>query len=255
METTSATTPIFFSLKHKNGAILYYLGIRHSRNPNDAQFAFIKEKWNEFLTSAKRPLAIVESEGWRVEASDEAESISKGGEAGFIGFLARKSQVPVISFEPDRKTEADHLLKNFSEDQIEYYYFARIISQWHRIKNKPSVEEYAVWHLKRDEQMLGWKDFAFSLEHVEAVHNSLFKTTLNLNDIEWFQIIENPTREENPLKAVVRASATYRDEHIISGVINAWQEKQNDVFMVYGSGHTEKHKKELIKRGGINPVG
>lgn len=200
---------------------------------------FIKEKWSEFISQAQNPLAVVESEGWRVRALTETESITQGGESGFTGFLARQSDVPVTSFEPDRAQEAAALLRKFSKEQIEYYYFARIIAQWHRMKNRPSVEEFAIWHLEQYKQTLHWDDFDFSIQHMRIIHQTLFGSfggALDLNNVGWFDLIKNPTQEKNPLREVVQASGEYRDAHIIDGIRNAWKEKKNDVFVVYGSG-------------------
>jgi hypothetical protein len=238
---------IFFSLKSNDGAVLYYLGIRHSRNPQDSLFPAIKGKWNEFLKIAQNPLVVVESREIRLDNADETESIAKGGEVGFMGFLARQSNTPIIGFEPDAKSEADYLLESFSKDRIEYYYFARIVAQWHRLSNRPSVEEYADWHLKRDERTFEWKDFEFTIEHMRAIHQSLFGTVLDLNDLNWFNMIKNPTLENNPLRDVVRASGEYRDKLITENVKNAWIREKKDVFMVYGSGHFEKHQDEFIQ--------
>jgi hypothetical protein len=239
--------PIFFSLKSVDGAILYYFGVQHSRDPKHPQFAFIKEKWNSFLNLAKASLAIGETKGWKNIPSSEMESIAQGGESLFLAFLANQASVSYVCFEPEIGGEMNSLLKNFSKEQVEYYYFARIAAQWHRLASKPSIEEYVAWNLKRDERVSGWKDFEFSIDHMKEIHMSFFGAALNLNDLDWFQKIANPTREDNPLKGVVCASGEYRDNAIIEGVKNAWLKDKNDVFMVYGSGHAKKYQAEFSK--------
>lgn len=233
--------PYFFSLK-KDNVILFYLGVRHSWNPIDPQFSFIKEKWAEFLKIAKKPLVILESRGWKIH-NTETEAILKGGEIDFMAYLSNQANIPISCFEPDRGSEMNALTQQFSKEQIAYYYFARVVAQWHRLKQGPNINSYLLPFLQRDEKVSSWNDFGFSIEHMKKIHQQLFNTELNFNDVEFFSKIENPTRENNPLKDVVRASGEYRDQAIINGIKNAWN--QYDLFIIYGEGHARKHEKEL----------
>lgn len=79
---------------------------------------------------------------------------------------------------------------------------------------------------------------------MKKIHQQLFKTELNFNDVEFFKKIENPTREDNPLKNIVRASGKYRDQITTVGIKNVWNQG-NDLFIVYGESHAHTHKKIL----------
>lgn len=236
--------PYFFTLK-KDNTVLFYLGVRHSWNPTDPQFNIIKEKWTEFLKIAKRPFVVVESLGWKVcEAETETETILKGGEINFMACLCHQSNVPISCFEPNRNSEMNALLQWFPKEQIAYYYFARVVAQWHRLTQKPNINSYLLPFLQRDKKASDWDDFEFSIENMKKIHRQFFKTELNFNDVEFFSKIENPTREDNPFKNVVRASGKYRDQTIIDGIKNVWN-KGYDLFIVYGEGHASNHKKIL----------
>lgn len=237
------TDPTFFSLQ-KNGRILFYLGVRHSRSVGDPQFEFIRQKWDEFMSLAKFPLAVVECKFEKIPET-EKEVILKTGEAGFVEFLAKNNKVPVICFEPKRNEEMNYLLNYFTKEQIEYYYFARTIAQWHRLIEKPSIKEYLIPYLERDKNASGWTDFEFSIENMKRIHKKLFGTDLNFNNVEHFRKIENPTKKDNPFKEIVRASGDFRDKTIIEKIKEAWKTK--DIFVVYGRGHAEAHRKELEK--------
>jgi hypothetical protein len=234
--------PYFFSLK-SNSNVLFYLGVRHSWDPAHQQFNVIKERWMEFLKIAKHPFVVVESRGWKIH-NTEMEAILRGGEIDFMAYLSHQSNVPIFCFEPERGKEMNALLKQFSKEQIEYYYFARIVAQWHRLTQKPDINSYLLPFLKRDKKVSGWNDFEFSIENIKKIHQQLFKTKLDFNDIEFFNKIENPTREDNPLKNIVRASGKYRDQTIIDGIKNTWH-KGYDLFIVYGEGHARSHEKIL----------
>lgn len=234
--------PYFFTLKNK-GKILYYLGVQHSWDPDNPQFDFIKIKWNEFLSSAKNPTGVVESRNWKV-FDTENEAILKGGEINFMAYLCNQKDIPISCFEPDRGSEMNALLEHFPREQIEYYYFARVVSQWHRLTQKPAIDSYLSQFLQRDREVSGWKDFEFSVENIKEIHKQLFKTELDFNDAEFFSKIENPTREDNPLKDLVRAVGSCRERAIIKGIKNVWEQGQ-DLFIVYGRGHALKHEEIL----------
>ena len=236
--------PYFFSLKkEKGGAVLFYLGVCHSWDPADQQFNFIKEKWVKFLKLATNPLAIVESRKWKAY-NTEAESILKGGEIDFMAYLCHQAGVPVICFEPDRGKEMDVLLRQFCKEEIAYYYFARTISQWYRLKQKPDINFYLSSFLQYHKGASKWDDFKFSIENMKKIHKHFFKIELDFDDINFFKKIENPMREDNPCKNVVRASRKYREQAIIDGIKNAWSQGK-DPFVVYGKGHARDHEKIL----------
>lgn len=228
----------FFSFK-KDNAVLFYVGVEHSWNPDNPQFIFLKEKFFEFLKIAKNPLTVVETRGCAMYTT-EAEAITQGGEIGFMALLCHTNDVPIICFEPDRGEEMNALLKEFSKDQIEYYYFARTVAQWYRLIERPEINNYLTRFLERDKKVSEWADFAFSLEYMKEVHKKLFKNELNFNNAKFFKKIENPTREDNPLKEVARASGKFRDETVVQKILEAWEQKK-DLFVIYGRGHTERH--------------
>lgn len=233
--------PVFFSLQRK-GRTLFYLGIRHSWDAKDSQYEFINKKWDEIISLAKNPLAIVECIPGEICETKE-ESILKSGEIGFIGFLAKRDGIPMVCLEPSRNKEMNYLLNFFAKEQVEYYYFGRAVNQWQRLIKKPSIEEYLIPFLKRDKNASGWNDFEFSIENMKKVHKKLFSTEMDFNDVGHFSRVADPTKEDNILKEVVRASGDYRNKAIIDGIKNAWKDK--DIFVVYGRGHAVAHQKAL----------
>lgn len=231
----------FFSFS--DGFVIFYIGANHTRDPQNQLFDFIREKWSEFLKRAKKPCAVVESRT-RKPSKNEVDAIIDGGEIAFVTFLAHKAKVPVFCFEPPRSVEMNWLIQCFSKEEVEYYYFARIVAQWHRQNQKKNIEEYVLSFLERDRKASGWRDFKFSISHMREIHHSLFRSELDLGDADFFKKIENPIQEDNPLKDVVRASGRYRDSVIMDSVKKLINQKY-DIFIVYGRGHAETHQKEL----------
>ncbi|MCL5410384.1 MAG: hypothetical protein M1324_00830 [Patescibacteria group bacterium] len=237
----SSNTPYFFSLENK-GKLLFYLGVKHSWDPADSHFDFIKSKWNEFLSRVKNPFVVVES-NWRIH-NTEVEAILQGGEIDFIAYHCNQKNIPISCFEPDRGSEMNFLLKQFSKERIEYYYFARNVSQWHRLTQKPDINPYLLSFLQRDKKVSGWDDFVFSIDHMKEIHRQFFGTELNFGDAEFFKKIENPTREDNPFKDLVRASGSYRDQTVVKNIKNVW-DQDKDLFVIYGRGHALNHERLL----------
>ena len=238
--------PYFFSFK-KNNFVLFYLGVGHSWDPTNKQFNLIKGKFTNFLKIAKHPLVVVESQV-RKNYDTETEAIIKGGEIGFMDFLCHTNNIPIICFEPNRSEEMTFLSTLFPKEKIAYYYFARVIAQWHRLSEKPEINSYISQFLQRDQKVSGWNNFEFSIEHLEEIHKQLFGSELNFGDINFFKKIENPMRDDNPFIEIVQSLRKYRNSFVIKKIKQIWNE--NDLFIVYGSGHALEHINE-IKKGGI----
>lgn len=231
----------FFKFK-RNNRILFWLGIQHSQDYTHPQFQELKSKWEDFLKLAQSPFVIVENMMTEVYAT-EKESILKDGEVGFMSFLAKKASVPIKCFEPDRHEEMNLLAKQFGKEKTEYYYFGRAVAQWHSVIKSGDLEKYILPFLKRDENAANWNNFDFTIANMKQIHRNLFNDLLDLNNKNFFLKIEDPFREDNPLKDIAIASGNYRDKIIIENTKFTLQ--NHDVFMVYGNGHLEMHKNGL----------
>lgn len=226
----------------KREHLLLWFGAEHTRDPRHPQFQELGKLWNEFVVNANSPLVVVENDRRGTYASN-TEAIRSGGEIGFMMYLAAQAGVLVKCFEPNRREEMNHIEKLFGREKTEYYYFARTVAQWHRVVQKGSIEEYVVPYLDRDRVVSDWDDFDFSLSHITLIHKQLFGTKLDFSDKEFFLKIENPTRTDNPLQEVVQVSGEFRDQSVVRSVRSAWV--SHDIFMVYGVGHLEAHRRGL----------
>ena len=133
----------------------------------------------------------------------------------------------------------------FSRDEIAYYYFARVVAQWHRIPApRPQFEEYMGPYLRRDQEVSGWHNFDFSLPAIMAIHKKLFKKEFNSADADFFNTVHNPTLDKTVINKVARTLHKYRNKQVVEGVKRMWNEGIN-IFMLYGRGHAEAHEKSL----------
>lgn len=227
--------PYSFTIE-KNGQYLYYFGANHSHDPKNEQFPLLRECWKDFLEKTDGENAVVFVEGGlRKLLEGEETAIKQDSESGFITFLANNAHVPVHCPEPNRTTERSELLKKFSKEEVQYYYFARVAHAWHRRDLKPDFEEYIGHYLKKDKADSGWQDFDFSFEHMKLIHKKLFGDDFENNEQFSFRNI-NPTVENSVINKVARACSTHRNVHIVSEIIKFWKEGKN-IFVVFGGSH------------------
>ncbi len=222
--------PYFFQIK-KNQQCLFYIGSKHSFDPDNIQNQIIKKHWQEFLrqTGIKNCIALNEG-GERELADTEKESIKKGGEAGLLTWLAKKDHINIYSPEPNHNFELEQLLKNFSKDEVIYYYFARLVDQWHRI-GKPDFTNYLEGYLKRLELETNWTDYEFSIKNMIKIHDKTHDHKFNKDDQTCVH------NDANPIYSKVASACSHiRDTFIVSEIKRLWEEGKN-IFIVYGSGH------------------
>ena len=229
-------TPYFFIVKGQK-QVLYYFGARHSYIPTDKQFSALKKFWNKFLNETKKQNCIVFVEGGkRPIAENEKAAIENSGEAGFITFLAVENHTETLTPEPDQKWEREELLKKFSKEEVEYYYFARTVDQWHRRNQKPDFEIYIQPFLERDQRISQWLNFDFSLDKMRLIHKSLFRTDFNKLDNQFFAKIVNPMLTVSIINNVAKNSGKLREIEILREVERFWNNGKN-IFIVYGQTH------------------
>lgn len=234
---TKHEMPYVYKIQNKNQS-LYYFGEKHSFNPNDEEWIKTKELWNDFVVQTKNQKRIAFVEGGITKVrKTETEAVSETGGTGLIIFLASKDSVEVYCPEPNRKYERVELEKSFSKEEIQYYYFARLVAQWWRKQEpRPEFEEYINSYLKRDAESSGWNDFDFSLDNMKKIHKKLFNADFDLNDRKFFQDITTPVVLKTIINEVCRACSTLRNEYIVNEILKYWNQGYS-IFVEYGQSH------------------
>ncbi len=239
----------FFRIK-RGDQHLFYFGVRHSHDVNDEQFHTLKQCWNKFLRETGTGKSIVLIEGQKViPCQDEREAIIKDGERGLITFLVAQHSIETLCPEPDMLAERKELLKRFSKEEIEYYYFARAVDRWNQFHTDVDFETFIKPYLERDKRVSDWDNFEFSLDHMRLVHQQLFGSEFDPRDAKFFSCIISPARDDTMINNVARESSAIRDAHIVRKITQLWRDGYN-IFVVYGKGHvlTQKPILEQILR-------
>lgn len=230
--------PYCFEIENKDES-LYYFGANHSRDIQDEQYPKLEQYWNRFLAKTVNKDRVVFVEGGKRKIwADKETAVHNDSEAGFVTKLAHESSVSVECPEPDANIERDYLLEKYSKDQIQYYYFARLIPVWHKGKEpKESFENF----VKKYERVMTsenekWGDYDFSLKNMIYVHQRLFSTPFDENNIDFFKSIVNPMTEKSIINEVARDCSMFRDVHIVTKIKDRWKEGKS-MFVVFGSSH------------------
>lgn len=240
------SVPYFFEIE-KQGRLLYYFGSNHSFDPDNKQYHLLENYWEEFCRKTKslNSLVLVEG-GIRPVAENAKEAISKGSEANFITYLAAKKNYDRDTADTSRAVETQNLLTKYTKEQIQYYYFARVVYQWGNMLERPNFDEYINSFLYGDEQESGWKDFDFSLENMKKIHKSLFTGNFNEKHFEFFGSIVNPLYNTTVVNSFSQDQGCERDVLIVKKILDSWNEGKN-LFIVFGHTHAVMQEPALKK--------
>jgi hypothetical protein len=185
-----------------------------------------------------------------LETIEEEQVIVKHGGMGLMRYLAHQEGIDVYSPEPDAIYERTELLKQFSSEEIQYYYFARVVFQWNRKQEpKPDFEQYVTNSLEMDKKESGWKKFDFSLESMKKIHATLFNKEFDKNDNEFFYNITTPVQLKTVINKVSRASTEIRDKYIVEQ-IQKYINEGHSIYIQFGYTHAvmqEPLLREILK--------
>lgn len=236
--------PYLFRIRGKKNN-LFYFGSNHSYDVTDSQFNSLRRFWEEFISIDKDGKKIVLVEGGvRELATSENEAIEKNSEAGFTIYLARKAGIEVVSPEPAMKDEAKFLLDRFGKEEVEYYYFARMVRQWCFLSTRPSFEAYLEASLQNDRENLDWNDFDFSIKNLKSIHKKLFGGNFDERDVNFFNSVTTPMYRSTVINEVAQESSKFRDISIIDEILKNVSEGKN-VFAVFGFTHAVMQEQAL----------
>lgn len=230
--------PYILTLEYQ-GSQLYYFGEAHSFDPNNPQWDEVRLLWKKFLDATQGKLRIVFVEGGLPrlpESCTESEAIKSDGGAGLGEWLARQAGIEVRSPEPPEARERAELEKQFTRDEIQYYYFARVALQWIRLlEPRMPFDTYIQAFLDADRKYANWDGYDFSLEHMQTLHLQFTGKEFDLADEGIFYDQSNPANSKTIGGRLARANSS-RDEHIAEQIVSTMKQGVS-IFAIYGGGH------------------
>ena len=239
-------SPYTFEVQNGNKAIFYF-GVRHSRDPHDAQWNILEEYWERFLTqSAGERVALLEGPaGFSLDTLSRDEVIAKFGEAGLLAMWCKAHDIPYQSADLPLEEEFLKLKESFEGDLVTYFIFARSAGAWLRSGAMGSYDEVITKAVHSTAERI--PSASDSLAFYAAMHKKIFERELAESERETLIRAAAPIYHDSVLNDISRASGRVRNEHIVLEIEKQWLTGKS-VFVLFGSGHAviqERVVKEL----------
>lgn len=234
-------------LKKNNKELFWFSGI-HCNDPNHRMFEDIKR---EFLTF-KPDLVLVEGYTDKYFYSNEKEAILKGGEPGFVVYLAKANNVPVENIEPPLADQYEYLLQKFCKEDILAMYVLRQTVQYQRESENIEIDflKSIIGYINNTRKN-GFPIDTETIDH-EFVSNLLEPYIgFKVNNSNWKDIKANDLvyLEDNILHSIWKETIKHRDDHCV-GLISEKMKEYDRIFIMMGADHIKNQKdrlKELFK--------
>lgn len=229
--------PYFYFIKRSKQS-LYHFGAKHTRDPHHPQFNLLLEKWQNFLdaTTQTKRIVFIEGRASVDQITTLEESINNRGETGAAIFLSIQEDIPFYRPEPETKDEVTELLKEFSRDDIFYFYVSRAVGSSLRVLSSENLTKTLELKIKQYQNELQWNDFDFSLKNFEKIHQKIFNKKIDFDDKDFFIKISNPRLSETKINIITKKTSTFRNNFILSQIEKYWVEGYS-IFIVYGASH------------------
>jgi hypothetical protein len=206
---------------NSQGKTLYYYGTYgHFYQVDHPMLLDVEKRFNEWLETSKEPRIVLVEGGTRKPPTARTEAMQQG-EAVFTSWLAESRGLEHLSPEVPESRQRELLLaQGFSEDEIQYYFFAICVNQYWDMNTKEPFEEYIMRYLDSD----------FSLTHMYELHKQYWGRDFSIDP--EFGIIE----ADSPIREIVDAAGVIRDVGIVEEIQDYWDEGYS-MFIVFGGSH------------------
>jgi hypothetical protein len=223
-------------LQDAEGARLVYIGVRHTFDSADPQWAGMKSAWDHLQPT----VAFYEGTGTFVGDSAVA-AIRRSGEPGLLRFLATKSGVAARSLEPPREAEVDRLIGQFSPEQLVMFYSLRIVNELRTRRNLSgsAVDTAFAYALAETHRTPKLAAILPDTNALRATFATLFPAIDPLALPERWIDPMHTSAETGSLffNDVNRASSMFRDEYMYDQLAAALQVPGAKVFAEVGRDH------------------
>lgn len=231
---------------------LYYFGANHSHDPENHQYPVLSYFWDRFVATENKDKVVMVEGGLRRLADSLEEAIIKDGESGYVTYAAHQLDIPVICPEPSEVDERAYLQQQFTQDEIQLYYFVRLIQPWHRKGQEWSFADFYHTYYGdtfadyAKENLPGWESYDFSAEHMIDVYQKVYDRVFNPDDLDWGKRIVSHAITEYATNRLSAECSRFRDISIVSQIITEWQTGKN-IFVTFGLSHAVFQEAALRK--------
>lgn len=220
---------------------LTYFASHHIHDPKSPMFDAIDEQWHRFTSEVEPSSAVVLHEGNFPALATKEETITNGGESGYIRWLAQNAGINTLWAEPSRDDEFVWLRKEYTGDQILSFYALRYAHQWYRLdpETRPTIEDYLNRTIPRYSEKLGSQ--IHSTDDLLRLSPEIVGEQVYLDRYNSLGRIISPTLDILPTNNLNWYLGRLRDATIVKNIYNQWQQG-NSIFMAYGNSHIFRQK-------------
>jgi len=221
-------------------------GSTHEIDPKNSQFLFIKKIFQEFLDdNNESKLVIAETSKPEFIEKTYDLSIQKNGEAGATYYLAAKHNIPSTCPEPTPIEQREGLCSMFSSEMVVYSLVLQNLAAWFRNNRDRTFAEVIDFTLKREVDFGAPYSFDITLEWFEEYHKKV-SPNQKIQDELFLMKMADPRREDSEVNKVIHSRTKIRNEFILNFIKKSWNDG-NSLFIVYGRGHFDVLRGELLK--------
>lgn len=221
-----------------------YIGSEHSHDINHPQFGIIQRYWEHWLDGKDSSNCIALIEGGTFDPSQSLEDATyENAERGFLAWKAKQENMQFDSPEPDDKQEIQHLLQEFSKEEIFHYYFIRDVVQWYWIDSRPDFHEHFGF-IPRMPERYGIENYELTLEKLKDIHKDITGQEFDPEDIYFLKRLGSSSYDKAITNKIAARSVAFRDQHIVEEIEKHWNKGKN-IFSVYGFSHVEEQEDRL----------
>jgi len=236
--------PYLFKLNNKNQS-LYYFGTEHSTDPKHHQFEVLRDFLGDFLkNTSENRIVFIEGNQIPIKAllDNEGDNIRKLGERGFILDLALKNNIRYVYAELSFQEEADLLNKEFSKENIVYFYIVRLMCGLLRKNQKLNFDLTLEKSLNDWVQFLNWDKKLFTKNGINKTHQKLFGQEFSVQSVELIKKVCIPINQDfSIINKIAKMSSEIRDNAVLKKIKEDWK-KGKSIFIIYGYNHSTQQE-------------
>lgn len=237
-----------YVLKYQNNKQkMVFFGAKHSTDITDSQFDQLSKEWKAFLNeqeiSKKDYIVIVEGNKRAIQKTKE-DAIKISGEAGLITFLANKENVVTECAEPSVTNTINILSKDYSHEELLYFYFVSKLKHLYRRKENISYTDLTGILGRLEEQLL-FDDVEYSMNAIAKIHKKHFNFYFNHNHRGFISDLSVPYIEYGAFtNRIANDRDIYRNNFLLDYIESLWRDSRS-IFIVFGSSHAVMMEKAL----------
>jgi hypothetical protein len=229
--STDHERPYIYTLK--KGAVTV-LGIEHTFNPLDPQLDSISKYWE----LSQPTVALVEGRlGFLFQWIQDP--VAKHGEGGKLVRLAKRDGIPFYSWEPDRESEVQALLKKYPAKRLALFYSLRPYFSGFRFGKPSDPDATMQGYIDERTAVTGLRREISSVSQVDSIWQHDFPTMK-----DWRNTSDEYGWPEGYLAEIFNDSNLYRDHHLCSAILEL-VEKGDAVIVSMGSSHAYRIRRTL----------